>query len=39
LHISRDDLRELGLAMQRVADSAERAEADDHPQLKKGLVQ
>jgi hypothetical protein len=25
--------------MQRVADGVERAEADDHPQLKKGLVQ
>ena len=39
LHISRDDLRALGRAMQCVADSVEHAETDDHPQLKKGLVQ
>jgi hypothetical protein len=39
LHILLDDLRELGLAMQSIADSVERAEAHDHPELKKGLVQ
>ena len=39
LHISLDDLRDLGLAMQRVADGVEHADTDDHPQLKKGLVQ
>jgi hypothetical protein len=39
LHISRADLRELGLAMQRVADGVDRAETDDHPEMKKGLVQ
>jgi hypothetical protein len=39
LHISRDDLRELGIAMQSVAEGAERAERDHHPELKKGLVQ
>jgi hypothetical protein len=39
LHISRGDLRELGLAMQRVADGVEHAQADDHSEMKKGLVQ
>ncbi len=39
LHISRDDLRELGRAMQCVADGVGNAKTDDHPQLKKGLVQ
>jgi hypothetical protein len=39
LHILLDDLRELGLAMQSIADSVERAESHDHPELKKGLVQ
>jgi hypothetical protein len=38
LHISRDDLRELGIAMQNVAESAER-DATDNFDLKKGLVQ
>jgi hypothetical protein len=39
LHISRDDLRELGLAMQSVAESAEPTETHNHLELKKGLVQ
>ena len=39
LHISRDDLRELGLAMQSVADGVERAETEEPSTLKKGLVQ
>jgi hypothetical protein len=39
LHISRDDLRDLGLAMQSVAESAEHTETDSHLDLKKGLVQ
>jgi len=39
LHISRDDLRDLGLAMQSVAEGAERTETDNHLDLKKGLVQ
>jgi hypothetical protein len=39
LHISLDDLRELGHAMQCIADRVEHAETDDHPQPKKGLVQ
>ena len=38
LHISRQDLRDLGIAMQSVAESAERALTDDHDDLKKGLV-
>jgi len=39
LHISRDDLRELGIAMQCVAEDAERAATEAHLDLKKGLVQ
>jgi hypothetical protein len=39
LHIALGDLRELGLAMQTVADSVERTETQDHSTLKKGLVQ
>jgi hypothetical protein len=39
LHISREDLRDLGIAMQTVAEGAERALTDNHPDLKKGLVQ
>ena len=39
LHISLGDLRELGLAMQTVADSVERTETQEHSTLKKGLVQ
>jgi hypothetical protein len=38
LHISRDDLRDLGIAMQSVAENAERAEPHSHYDLKKGLV-
>jgi len=39
LHISRDDLRDLGIAMQSVAEGAEHCETDSHLELKKGLVQ
>jgi hypothetical protein len=39
LHISRDDLRELGLAMQTVADGVERGAIEPHTSPKKGLVQ
>ena len=39
LHISREDLRDLGIAMQCVAEGVERAEKDNHFDLKKGLVQ
>jgi hypothetical protein len=39
LHISREDLRDLGIAMQSVAEGAERALIDHDPALKKGLVQ
>lgn len=39
LHISLGDLRELGLAMQTVADSVERTETQEHSTLKKGLIQ
>ena len=39
LHISRQDLRELGIAMQSVAEGAKRALDDNHDDLKKGLVQ
>jgi hypothetical protein len=38
LHISRDDLRDLGIAMQNVAENAERASLD-RLDFKKGLVQ
>jgi hypothetical protein len=38
LHIALEDLRDLGLAMQNVADGIEPTETDD-PTLKKGLVQ
>lgn len=38
LHISRDDLRELGLAMQSVADGAEQMHAGHRDAAKKGLV-
>ena len=31
LHISLDDLRELGLAMQSIADGVEPIETDDRP--------
>jgi hypothetical protein len=39
LHISRDDLRELGLAMQCVADGVEPAGTQELSTSKKGLVQ
>ncbi|HKY06989.1 MAG TPA: hypothetical protein VJQ55_02055 [Candidatus Binatia bacterium] len=38
LHISREDLRDLGIAMQSVAERAD-ALTDNHLDLKKGLVQ
>ena len=39
LHIALDDLRDLGVAMQSVADRIERPAAKDFTSLKKGLVQ
>ena len=39
LHISRDDLRDLGIAMQSVAEDVARSELHDRFDLKKGLVQ
>jgi hypothetical protein len=39
LHIARGDLRELGLAMQSVAESNELSETESHIETKKGLVQ
>ncbi len=39
LHISRDDLRDLGIAMQSATENAEHGEHDHHQQLKKGLAQ
>ena len=39
LHISRDDLRDLGIAMQSVAEGVERGESHNRFDLKKGLVQ
>jgi len=39
LHIALDDLRDLGVAMQSVADGVERPDAKDFTSLKKGLVQ
>ena len=39
LHIARDDLRDLGLAMQCVAENTELTDAESHIELKKGLVQ
>jgi len=39
LHILRDDLRELGLAMQNVAEGIEQTEPGDISELKKGMVQ
>jgi hypothetical protein len=39
LHILLDDLRELGLAMQSVAENAASTESSNHLDLKKGLVQ
>jgi len=39
LHIARDDLRDLGLDMQCVAENTELTDAESHIELKKGLVQ
>ena len=39
LHIAREDLRDLGIAMQSVAEGAERALIGHDHSLKKGLVQ
>ena len=39
LHISRDDLRDLGLAMQRVAESAGHTDSEEQQERKRGLVQ
>lgn len=39
LHIARDDLHELGLAMQSVAEDSEATDSENHIELKKGLVQ
>ena len=38
LHISLEDLRELGLAMQSVAEGIEQPERQDLSERKKGLV-
>lgn len=39
LHVLRDDLRELGLAMQNVAEKIEQPEPAETSAIKKGLVQ
>lgn len=39
LHISREDLRDLGLAMQRVAESGGHTEMEEEKEAKRGLVQ
>jgi len=39
LHILRDDLRELGLAMQSVAEGIEQRDGQNFSALKEGLVQ
>lgn len=39
LHVMRDDLLQLGLAMQNVAEGIEQPEPADTSELKKGLVQ
>jgi hypothetical protein len=39
LHIARDDLRELGLAMQSIAEGIEVSYTENHIEQKKGLVQ
>jgi hypothetical protein len=39
LHISREDLHDLGLAMQRVAESTRHPESEDGKEPKRGLVQ
>jgi hypothetical protein len=39
LHVLRQDLRELGLAMQNVAEAIAQPEPEDISELKKGMVQ
>ncbi|MGZ8427381.1 MAG: hypothetical protein ACXWYD_20755 [Candidatus Binatia bacterium] len=39
LHIARENLRELGLAMQSIAEGSELTDTKNHLELKKGLVQ
>jgi len=39
LHIARDDLRDLVLDMQCVAENTELTDAESHIELKKGSVQ
>ena len=39
LHIAFDDLRDLGVAMQSVADGSEQPAVKDFTSFKKGLVQ
>ena len=39
LHVLRDDLRELGLAMQSIAEGTKLTDTESHIELKKGLVQ
>jgi hypothetical protein len=39
LHIALDDLRDVGVAMQSLADGADRPETKDFTSFKKGLVQ
>jgi len=39
LHILREDLRDLGLALQSVAEGVEQPESEDVLEFKKGLVQ
>jgi len=39
LHTSLDDLRDLGIAMQSVAEDVARGESHNRFELKKGLVQ
>lgn len=39
VHILRDDLRDLGLALQSIADGAEETEPHEVADFKKGLVQ
>lgn len=39
LHILRDDLRDLGIAMQSVAEDVARSESHNRFEFKKGLVQ
>ena len=39
LHVLRDDLRELGLAMQNVAEGIAQLKPEDISEVEKGLVQ